>query len=165
MTSDPATLCIRPATAQDAGLVHTLVLEIAAHQDSVADVAATPDDWATMLARPDVVVLLAFAGDQPLGYASTIRRLHPWSGGDVIALDDLWVRPEARDRGVGAALMDAVAGLAAPEGLTVTWGALETNEGAHRFYLRLGAAMRTKAVFAWRPTTDPPSGRGPGGVR
>jgi ribosomal protein S18 acetylase RimI-like enzyme len=148
-STPPTGIRIRRATEADAALVDTLVREIAAHQGD--HVQATAADWRSMLARDDVHVLLAFDGAHPVGYVSTIRRFHLWSASDLIALDDLWVRPEARDRGVGRELMQAVADLAAPERLAVVWGARADNEAAHRFYVRLGAAMTTKAMFSWRP--------------
>lgn len=150
--TNPADLRIRPATEQDAALVDTMVREIAAHQGD--HVQATAADWQVALARPDVQVLLAFDGERAVGYASTTRRFHLWSGKDLLALDDLWVRPEARDRGVGRALMLAVADLAAPEQLTIVWGARSDNKAAHRFYARLGASMTTKALFSWNPARD-----------
>ncbi|NLP82425.1 GNAT family N-acetyltransferase [Microbacterium sp. CFH 90308] len=147
----PTGIRIRRATPVDAVLVDTLVREIAAHQGD--HVQATAADWESMLARDDVRVLLALDGERPVGYVSTLRRFHLWSASDLIALDDLWVRPEARDRGVGRELMEAVAELARPERLAIVWGARADNEAAHRFYLRLGAAMTTKAMFSWRPTS------------
>lgn len=66
---------------------------------------------------------------------------------------DLWVRPEARDRGVGRELMHAVAELAMAERLAIVWSARADNQAAHRFYVRLGATMTTKAMFSWRPTS------------
>ena len=145
-----AGILIRPATPDDAHLVDTLVHEITAHQGD--RVQATAADWRSLLARADVRVLLAFDGEQPLGYASTIRRLHLWSARDVIALDDLWVRAEGRNRGVGRELMNAVAELAAGERLAIVWGARADNHAAHRFYVRLGATMTTKAMFHWSPS-------------
>ena len=147
----PTGIRIRRATEADAALVDILVREIAAHQGD--HVQATAADWGSMLTRDDVRVLLAFDGERPVGYVSTLRRFHLWSASDLIALDDLWVRPAARDKGVGRALMQAVADLAAPERLAIVWGARADNEAAHRFYLRLGAAMTTKAMFSWRPAS------------
>jgi GNAT superfamily N-acetyltransferase len=142
---------IRAAEPSDAALVHRMVLEIAEHEDSIAYVRSSVSDWTRMLARPDVTVLLAVDGDEALGYASTTRRLHLWSGGDVLALDDLYVREAARNLGVGRQLMAAVAGLAAPDGLTVVWGARLDNEDGHRFYRRLGASLSTKVMAVWSP--------------
>lgn len=141
----------RLATVQDAELVDTMVREIALHEDSLSAVVADAADWRWMLQRPEVAVLLAFACDHPVGYASTTRRLSLWLGGDVLALDDLWVRPSARDQGVGRVLMSAVAHLAAEESLTAVWGARADNTGAHRFYERLGARLNTKVVASWAP--------------
>lgn len=153
-----AEIRIRRAAPDDAVLVRTMAREIAAHQGSADDVAADVDDWRQALTRPDVQILLAFDGEHPVGYTSTTRRFHLWSASDVIALDDLYVRPAARNRGVGRVLMHAVAGIAAPEGLTVTWGAQPDNVDAHRFYERLGAEMRTKTLFTWKPTPDDAAG-------
>lgn len=153
---------IRTATPDDAELVRTMAREIAAHQGSADDVAADADAWRRMLTRPDVVILLAYDGDAPVGYTSTIRRLHLWSAAEIIALDDLYVRPAARNSGVGRVLMRAVAGIAAPEGLTVTWGAQPGNVDAHRFYRRLGAEMHTKTLFTWKPSSEDAAGSGDG---
>jgi hypothetical protein len=49
-----------------------------------------------------VIVLLAERGGQAVGYVSALRQLHLWTGGDVLNLDDLYVRPGQRDGG-GAA--------------------------------------------------------------
>ncbi|WP_210481133.1 GNAT family N-acetyltransferase [Naasia sp. SYSU D00948] len=145
------TITTRLATPDDADLVHLLVSEIAAHENSLDSVHATTDDWRGLLARPDVHVLLAFDRDTAIGYASMTRRLHLWTGGDILALDDLYVRQAARNRGVGRQLMTAVAQLAEPEQLLVVWGARADNEDGHRFYRRLGARIHTKAVISWTP--------------
>lgn len=126
-----------------------MVREIALHEGSLASVAATESDWRRMLARADVAVLLAFRQGAAIGYASTSRRLNLWLAGDVVALDDLWVRPEHRNTGAGARLMHAVADLA--DGATIVWGARVDNVAAHRFYERLGAVLSTKTVAVWTP--------------
>jgi ribosomal protein S18 acetylase RimI-like enzyme len=156
MTTAPAptpAVVVRRATPTDAGSVMEMVGEIAAHEEQSEHVTVTSERWAEVLARLDVIVLLATRDGRHLGYVSAIRRLHLWSDRDVIALDDLYVREEARNAGVGRALMAALAaGYAAPEGLTITWGVEPDNLAAQRFYRRLGATLRDKVVARWEPT-------------
>jgi ribosomal protein S18 acetylase RimI-like enzyme len=142
---------IRRATSDDAPDVAAMVREIAAHEDQAAHLHVSDDRWRTLLARPEVVVLLAERGGEAVEYVSTVRQLHLWTGGDVLALDDLYVRPGARDAGVGRRLMAALAALAAPERLLIRWGVEADNVDAQRFYHRLGATLRPKVLAAWTP--------------
>jgi GNAT superfamily N-acetyltransferase len=142
---------IRRAGPDDATTVHALVLEIAAHEGDLHHVRVTAARWARLLRREDVVVLLAARGSRVLGYVSAVRRLHLWTGGDVLAVDDVFVRPGERGDGVGRRLLTAVAALAEPEGLHVTWGVEPGNAGAQRLYARLGATLRHKVVAGWAP--------------
>lgn len=141
----------RLARPADAEALHTLVVELAAHEGSLDDVRVTVDGWKKLLSRDDVRVVIASDGTGAVGYASTVRRLSLWLGGDVLAMDDLYVREVARNRGVGRVLMTAVAGLAAPERLPIVWGASLTNADGHRFYRRLGADLKTKVTASWSP--------------
>ena len=140
---------IRRAGPADAATVHTLVTEIAAHEGEAEHVTVTAARWAELLDRDDVTVLLAERAGEPLGYVSALRRLHLWSGRDILALDDLWVRPAARDAGVGRALMLALARTATADGLTIRWEVRPDNEAAQRFYRRLGANLWPKMVVGW----------------
>ncbi|MCW3816619.1 GNAT family N-acetyltransferase [Micromonospora sp. DR5-3] len=142
---------IRPAGPADASTVDTLVREIAAHEGDTAHVTVTAARWAELLGRDDVTVLLAERTGEPLGYVSALRRVHLWSGRDILALDDLWVRAYARDAGVGRALMLALARTAADDGLVIRWEVKPDNAGAQRFYQRLGAGLFTKVIAGWRP--------------
>ena len=147
----PAAVAIRRATTADADDVAAMVREIAEHEDQSAHVHVDVGQWRTLLARPDVVVLLAERDGRAVGYVSAVRQLHLWTGGDVLALDDLYVRPGARDAGIGQQLMGALAALAAPEQLLIRWGVEVDNVDAQRFYRRLGATLRQKVVAAWPP--------------
>ncbi|MGY1641253.1 GNAT family N-acetyltransferase [Geodermatophilus sp. SYSU D00703] len=142
---------IRRATPADAAPVAAMVREIAAHQDQTAHVHVRDQHWRALLERPEVVVLLAERDGSAVGYVSAVRQLHLWTGGDVLALDDLYVRPGHRDGGVGRRLMAALARLAAPEQLVVRWGMEVDNVDAQRFYRRLGATLRPKVLVAWTP--------------
>jgi ribosomal protein S18 acetylase RimI-like enzyme len=146
---------VRRAGPDDAPVVLTMVREIAAHEGGApagaSDVSGTPETWAAMLARPDVVVLIAARDGVPVGYVSAVRRLHLWLGRDILGLDDLFVRDGHRDAGVGRLLMTELAALAAPEQLAIRWEMRQDNLGAQRFYQRLGARLRTKTIAFWQP--------------
>ncbi|SNS56772.1 Ribosomal protein S18 acetylase RimI [Geodermatophilus saharensis] len=147
----PPATPIRRAAPADAATVAALVREIAAHEHQSEHVQVTDEQWQQLLGRPDVVVLVAECDGVAVGYVSAVRRLHLWTGGDVLDLDDLYVRPGHRDAGVGRRLMAALAALAAPEQLLVRWGVEADNVDAQRFYRRLGATLRPKVVAAWTP--------------
>ena len=143
---------IRRAGPEDAETIMAMVREIADLEGQLEHVSVTTERWAEMLARPDVIVLVAWRFGSALGYVSSIRRIHLWSDRDVLALDDLYVREAARDAGVGRRLMAALAsGYAAPDRLTIGWGMEPDNHGAQRFYRRLGAGLRDKVLASWKP--------------
>jgi ribosomal protein S18 acetylase RimI-like enzyme len=140
---------VRRAGPEDAETVLTMAREIAALEGDASDVASDLPTWTAMLARPDVVVLLAHRDGHPVGYVSALRRLHLWLGTDILALDDLYVREGYRDAGVGRLLMRELAALA--DGMLIRWEMQEDNVAAQRFYRRLGATLRRKVIAAWRP--------------
>ena len=155
--ADPTrtTIGIRRAARADAADVAAMVREIAEHEDQSAHVHVDVERWRTLLGRPDVVVLVAERDGGAVGCVSAVRQLHLWTGGDVLALDDLYVRPGARDAGVGRQLMGALAALAAPEQLLVRWGLEVDDVDAQRFYRRVGATLRTEVLAAWTPAAYP----------
>ncbi len=146
-----AAVTTRRATPADAAEVAAMVAEIAAHENQAAHVPVDPERWRTLLERPEVLVLLAERAGQVVGYVSALRHLHLWTGGDVLALDDLYVRPGHRDAGAGRRLMAALAAVAAPDQLLIRWGMEVENVDAQRFYRRLGATLRPKILAAWQP--------------
>ena len=147
------TSTIRRAGPPDAATVRTMVRELADHQDEGEHVTITEDRWRDLLGRDDVVVLLAEHDGHAIGYVSALRRPHLWSGDNVLALDDLYVRQEHRDVGAGRALMLELARHALPDRLIITWGMRPDNHDAQRFYARLGAKLRPKVVASWDPQT------------
>ncbi len=140
---------VRRARPEDAGTVLSMVREIAADEGDATDVRSDLATWTAMLARPDVVVLVAERDGAPAGYVSAVRKLHLWLGTDVLALDDLYVRDGYRDAGIGRLLMRELASVA--DGLAIRWEMREDNVAAQRFYRRLGAALRTKVIAFWQP--------------
>ncbi len=134
---------VRQATAADAGLVHDFIVELAAFEKLSHEVVATPTDLEAALARPEphVGALLAEVGGQAVGYALYYETFSSFLGKTGLHLEDLFVRPEHRRRGIGRALLLALAQLAHDRQYgRVEWTVLDWNEGAIAFYRELGAA-------------------------
>ncbi|MFC0624142.1 GNAT family N-acetyltransferase [Kribbella deserti] len=140
---------IRRAGPDDAKLILTMIRELAGYQDEGEYITVTVDQWRELLGRDDVIVLVAERAGEAMGYVSALRRPQLWSGEDILALDDLYVREQYRDGGIGRALMFELARHALPEGLTISWGMRPENVDGQRFYARLGATFRPKVVAAW----------------
>ncbi|MFI6827846.1 GNAT family N-acetyltransferase [Kribbella sp. NPDC050241] len=142
---------IRRAIPADAETVVTMLQELAGYQDQLAYVTASAEDWRGFLGRSEVIVLIAEVDGAVAGYVSSLRRPYLWVGGDQLALDDLYVREQFRDAGVGRALMLELARHALPDRLTIGWGLRLENEAGYRFYQRLGATLNTKTAASWSP--------------
>jgi GNAT superfamily N-acetyltransferase len=140
---------VRRAGPGDAAVVVAMVRELAAEDGD--PVTADEAGWERMLARADVVVLLAERDGEPVGYVSAVRRLHLWSATDILGLDDLFVRAGYRDAGVGRLLMTELARLAAPGGLPIRWEVQEDNLRAQQFSRRLGATLHSLVIAVWPP--------------
>jgi GNAT superfamily N-acetyltransferase len=86
----------------------------------------------------------AFAGGMegvPAGFALFFHNFSTFLGKPGIYLEDLYVRPEYRGRGVGRALLRYLAGLALERGCgRLEWSVLNRNEPAIGFYRRIGAS-------------------------
>jgi ribosomal protein S18 acetylase RimI-like enzyme len=144
---------IRRAGLEDAGIIRTMIGELADHQDEGDYVTVTVEQWRGLLGRDEVVVLIAEQEGQVAGYVSALRRPQLWTGDDFLALDDLYVREQFRSTGLGRELMLELARYALPERLTIAWGMQPENDGGQRFYARLGAKLRPKVVASWAADT------------
>ncbi|MNK92856.1 Acetyltransferase (GNAT) family protein [compost metagenome] len=144
-------LKVRRATAADAAEVHFLMAALAAYEDLTPYLAATPASLASAVTAdsPRAAFLLAQIDGRAVGFVSWTRVYGIWRGEDYLNLDDLFVAEAARGAGVGEALMRAFAAEAATEGLGARWEVRSDNQGARRFYARLGAGQEEKVVVRW----------------
>jgi GNAT superfamily N-acetyltransferase len=137
-------LTIRPATAGDAGVLLALVRELAVYERAPDAVVATEASFAAHISgdRPAFHALLAERGGEAIGFALYYFGFSTWRGTPVLYLEDLFVRPAARQQGVGKALMGALAGLAVDRGChRFVWQVLDWNAPAIAFYEALGATV------------------------
>src|SRR4051812_39067158 len=136
------TLSIRPAAPADAALVMTFIRELAEYERLAHEVDASPDDIAAALfgANPRVFADIAEIDGEPAGLALWFYNFSTFRGRHGLYLEDLFVRPAFRSRGIGKALLRHLARRCVAEGLArLEWWVLDWNESALRLYRTLGA--------------------------
>jgi len=160
MTTDnlhPATcnsLRIRPATPADIPEILAFIRELAVYEKEPASAIATHADLLRdgFGATPRFHCLIAEVSSTdnlqpatcnfvPVGFALYFYNYSTWRGHAGIYLEDLFVRPAFRGKGIGKALFARVAATAVAEGCPrFEWAVLDWNTPAIDFYNSLGAA-------------------------
>jgi GNAT superfamily N-acetyltransferase len=136
------TLTIRAAAEHEMPLVLEFVRELAVYERLEHEVTATQADFAAALIGPRRCAEVVFAclDDTPVGYALFFQTFSSFVGKPVIFLEDLFVRPEARGRGIGKRLLAWAARTALERGCPrLEWAVLDWNEPSIGFYRSLGA--------------------------
>jgi GNAT superfamily N-acetyltransferase len=141
------------AAAQDVGSILTLIRGLAEYERLSHEVVATEDDLRRTLfgPRPAAEALLAYAdagaiavagtaAGAPVGFALFFTSYSTFLGKPGIYLEDLFVLPAQRARGVGKALFRRVAQIAVERDAgRMEWSVLDWNEPALKFYRAMGA--------------------------
>ncbi len=149
-------LTIREATKKDVPLIHSLIREIAEYEKLLHEVIATEDDILKNLFGEIkyAEVLIAEYENEPAGQALFFHNFSTFIGRPGIYLEDLFVRPKFRGKGIGKSLLLRLIELAKERNCgRVEWCVLDWNEPAINFYKGLGAvSMDGWSVF--RVTED-----------
>jgi GNAT superfamily N-acetyltransferase len=133
---------IRTAVEGDVDTLVQLIHDLAEYERSPGSVAIDRESLMTALfdEHPTVFAHVAEEDDRILGMAIWFLNFSTWTGRNGIFLEDFYVRPEARGRGIGRALISELAGIAHRSGYgRVEWSVLDWNETALRFYRSVGA--------------------------
>jgi GNAT superfamily N-acetyltransferase len=139
---------VRAATEEDLPLVLAFIRELAEYEKLGHEVTATEADLHDTLFGPDRVAyaVLAFAGDQPAGFAVYFISFSTFLARPGLYLEDLYVRPAWRRRGLGRKLLAHLARIAVDRGYgRMEWSVLNWNEMALRVYRAVGA----RALDEW----------------
>lgn len=135
-------ITIEIATEADVPQILELIQGLAAYEKLAHQVTATAYLLRETLfgARPGADVLLARSGKECVGFALFFPNYSTFLARPGIFLEDLYVKPEWRSKGVGKALLTRVAGVAKERGCgRLEWEVLDWNEPAIGFYKSLGA--------------------------
>ena len=137
-------LCIRRAGPGDAGLVLSLIRELADYEKLAHEVEATEAMIAAALFGAGATTHCEIADDdgEVAGQALWFTNFSTFRGRNGLYLEDLYVRPAFRGRGIGKALLAHLARECAARGWPrMEWVVLDWNQPAIDFYRSLGAEI------------------------
>jgi GNAT superfamily N-acetyltransferase len=142
MSAVSGTITIRHAGSHEMPQVLAFIRELAVYERLEHEVVATEADLAAALCGPRRYAEVVFAclDGQPVGFALFFHNFSTFLGKPGIYLEDLFVRPEARGRGIGKQLLAWLARATVERGCArLDWAVLDWNEPSIGFYLGLGA--------------------------
>jgi GNAT superfamily N-acetyltransferase len=133
---------IRPATEQDVPIILDLIKQLADYERLAHRVVATEQRLSDTLfgEHPAAEVLLASLEGETVGFAVFFTNYSTFLAKPGLYLEDLFVKPHARGKGIGKALLARLAKIAVERDCgRVDWSVLNWNEPSLRFYEALGA--------------------------
>jgi GNAT superfamily N-acetyltransferase len=140
---------IAAATPADIPVILELIRELAAYEHLEDQVVATPESLRSALfgAAPSAAAVIARVDAMPAGFALYFHNFSTFLGKPGLYLEDLYVRPAFRGRGVGKRLLVHLAALALSRGCgRFEWAVLDWNRPARDFYESLGAAPNAEWI-------------------
>jgi GNAT superfamily N-acetyltransferase len=137
-------LTIRNATSADVRLILDFIRRLAEYEREPKAVIATEDDLLRdgFGSNPKYRSVIAEWNGKPAGFALFFYNYSTWRGRPGLYLEDLFVLPEMRGRGIGKALLSHLGQMALLENCYgIVWQVLEWNQPALDFYHSLGASI------------------------
>lgn len=149
-------LKIRPASEEDVSLILSLIKELAEYEKLSDEVTASEDSLRQSLFGPVkyAEVIIAEYNGETAGQALYFHNFSTFVGRPGVYLEDLYVRPAFRGKGIGKALLDEVIRIAKERNCgRVEWVVLDWNSPAIEFYQKMGAEQM-KQWYIFRLTED-----------
>lgn len=137
-----AVIRIAPASERDIPIILKFIRDLAEYEKLSHLVIATEENIRENVFGPNPVaeVLLAYWDGQPVGFALFFRNFSTFLGQVGIYLEDLFVEPGHRGKGIGKALLQRLAEIAVERRYgRLEWAVLNWNTPSIEFYKSLGA--------------------------
>ncbi len=138
-------LQLRPARVEDTAVILGFVRELAEYEKLLDKCVATEEGLARQLfgERPMAEVILAEWNGEPVGFALFFHNFSTFLAKPGIYLEDLYVRPTMRGKGIGKALLLELARMGKERGCgRLEWSVLDWNTPSIEFYKGLGAVAQ-----------------------
>lgn len=175
MPHEPPAATIRPARPGDETVLVEMIRELARYENLEHQARATPENLARDLfgPHPHAESILAVVEGDAVGFALYFPSYSTFRAQPGLYLEDLFVRPAFRGRGIGKALLARLAALAVARGYgRLEWSVLDWNAPSIAFYRSLSArpmdewtvyrlegdAVRSLADSAHARPSDPADG-------
>ena len=133
---------IRSATENDIPVIFALIKELAEFEKLADQIKTSEDELRNTLFGKDkfIEILLAEYEQKVVGQALFFKNFSTFLGKPGIYLEDLYVKPDMRGKGIGKALLDKIISIAKERNYgRVEWSVLDWNEPAIDFYKKIGA--------------------------
>ena len=143
-------LVIRDATEKDVSLILNFIKQLATYEKLLHEVVATEELLhESLFVKNHARVIIAEFEGAPVGFALYFFNFSTFVGRPGLYLEDLFVYPEMRGKGIGKALLSRLAGIAISNGCgRFEWSCLDWNEPSIKFYKSLGAvAMEDWTIY------------------
>lgn len=144
------TITIRNAARQDLDIIYRFICDLADYENLRHEVHATPEGLAERLFGPRTYaeVVIAETDGTAQGFALFFHNFSSFEGKPGLYLEDLFVRPEARGRGIGKALLVHLAQMAIERDCArMEWTVLDWNEPSIAFYRSIGARPKQEWII------------------
>lgn len=143
---------IRPALPEDTAAVFSLIQALSVYEKLAHEVTGSEDLLHRYLFGPEalaeVLVVELPQHPEPVGFALYFRNFSTFLTKPGIYLEDLFVQPEFRGRGIGKALLIRLAQIVLERDYgRLEWAVLDWNEPAIQFYQRIGAKQRPEWIL------------------
>lgn len=148
---------IRPASREDSTACFELVRGLASHEelDDYLQIDEATFTDAAFGDTPQFEIMVAELDGKIAGIVTYFHRFHIWFGEKLIEIDDLFVHPSARGRGIGRKLLLAIGHLGRSEGVHIKWTITSSNVRTIHMYRRMGVDYSPRGVCIWAPEDIP----------